>query len=77
MRDSVVQCGDDVVVQLLSQVAGRVHLRQDSETGGKLRRINKIHHVDENRVAKTYNALAIVNGLGISDGIGKSTLTYS
>lgn len=77
MRDSVVQCGDDAVVQLLSQVAGRVHLRQDSETVGKLRRMNKSHRVDENRVSKTYSTLAIVNGLGVIGGIGKSTLTYS
>ena len=76
MRDSVVQHRDDTVVQLLSQVAGWVHLRQDSKTGGKLCRINKSHEVDENRVVRTYNALAIVNGLGVIDGIGKSSLTY-
>ena len=52
MGDSVVQRGDDAVVQLLSQIAGRVHLRQDSETGGKLRRINKSHHVDEIELRK-------------------------
>ena len=52
MGDSVVQRGDDAVVQLLSQIAGRVHLRQDSETGGKLRCINKSHHVDEIELRK-------------------------
>ena len=52
MGDSVVQRGDDAVVQLLSQIAGRVHLRQDSETGGKLCRINESHHVDEIELRK-------------------------
>jgi len=47
MWDSVVQRGDDAVVQLLSQVAGRVHLSQHSETGGELRCINKSHYVGE------------------------------
>ena len=65
MRDSVVQRGDDVVVQLLSQVAGRVHLRQDSETGGKLRRINKSHHVAETQVRKLTTPLRSSTAWGL------------
>lgn len=52
MRDSVVQRGDDAVVQLLSHGAGRVHLSQHSETGGELRCINESHYGDEIELRK-------------------------
>ena len=52
MRDGVVQRGDDVIVQLLSQIVGRIHLRHNSETGGKLRRIDKSYDVDEIQLRK-------------------------